>query len=174
MLMSLLLYIKAFVLNVMICHYADGNLLNSPLVKEVKECPMNETLWTGKSKILCNNTQDTHYHCLPTDTLNGFVEGCLTVKTIQSDYCAIFNTFSKSAFFGNISSCKGKTNFSCPIYAYFSNDIYQYSSCLKINPFKQCYLDDPTCPNVVSNGDGFTNTWQLPLLMLVLWSAVGG
>lgn len=67
----------------MIYHYADGNLLNSPLVKEVKGCPMDETLWTRKSKKICNNTQDTPYHCLPTDTLNGFVEGCLKVKSIQ-------------------------------------------------------------------------------------------
>ncbi|XP_052718778.1 uncharacterized protein LOC128190686 [Crassostrea angulata] len=170
--MSLLLYIKAFVLNVMICHYAVGNLLNSPLVKEVEECPMNETLWTEKSKEICNNTQDTPYHCLPIDSLNGSVEGCLQVKTIQSDYCAIYNTFSNTAVFGNISSCKGKTNFSCPITAYSSNEIYRYPSCLKINPLKRCYLDDPTCPNVVSNGEGFTNTWQLPLLMLLLWSAV--
>lgn len=155
-----LLYITALVLNVMICHYADGNL-----VKEVKECPMNEALWTEKSKEICNDTQDTPYHCLPTDSLNGFVEGCLKVKTIQPDYCAIYNKFSNTAVFGDTSSCKGKTNFSCPIYPYSSNDIYQFPSCLKINPSK---------PNVVSNGDGFTNTWQLPLLMLVLWSAVGG
>lgn len=64
--------------NVMICHYADGNL-----VKEVKECPMNEALWMGKSKEICNYTQDTPYHCLPTDSLNGFVEGCLKVRSIQ-------------------------------------------------------------------------------------------
>lgn len=67
----------------MIYHYADGNLLNPPLVKEVKECPMDETLWTGRSKEICINTQDTPYHCLPTDSLNGFFEGCLKVKTIQ-------------------------------------------------------------------------------------------
>lgn len=174
MLISLHLYITALVLNVMIYHYADGNLLNSPLVKEVKGCPMDETLWTRKSKKICNNTQDTPYHCLPTDTLNGFVEGCLKVKSIQPDFCAIYNNFSNTAVFGVKSSCKEKENFGCPNTSYSSNGIYLYPSCLKINPFKRCYLDDPTCPNVVSNGDGFTNTWQLPLLMLVLWSAVGG
>lgn len=67
----------------MICHYAVGNLLNSPLVNEVEECPMNETLWTEKSKEICNNTQDTPYHCLPIDSQNGLFEGCLQVKTIQ-------------------------------------------------------------------------------------------
>lgn len=67
----------------MICHCADGNLLNSIFVNEVKECPMNETLWTQKSKKICNSTQDTAYHCLPTDSLSGFVEGCLIVKKIQ-------------------------------------------------------------------------------------------
>lgn len=170
MLMSLLLVL---VLNLMICHCADGNLLNSLLVEEVKECPMNETLWTQKSNKICNSTQDTAYHCLPTDSLSGFVEGCLIAKIIQPDYCAIYNTFSKTALFASISSCKGKTNFICPKNAYSSKEIYRYTSCLKINPFKQCYLDDPTCPNVVINGDGFTNTWQLPLLMLLLWSAVG-
>lgn len=67
----------------MICHCADGNLLNSLLVEEVKECPMNETLWTQKSNKICNSTQDTAYHCLPTDSLSGFVEGCLIAKIIQ-------------------------------------------------------------------------------------------
>lgn len=77
----------------MICYYADGNLPNSLLVKKVEECPMNETLWTEKSKEICNNTQDTPYHCLPTDTLNGFVEGCLKVKTIQPGTDSGFGVF---------------------------------------------------------------------------------
>lgn len=157
----------------MIYHYADGNSLNSPLLMQVAECPMNEASWRQKSTKICNNTQDSSYHCLSTNFLNAYFEVCLKVQTIQSDYCAVYNTYSGTASFGNSSSCKGKTNFSCPTVPYYSNEIYRYPSCLKINPIKQCYLADPNCPNVVSNGDGFTNTWKLPLLMLFLWSALG-
>lgn len=167
-----LLHILALVLNLMIYPYADGNSLNSPLLNQVVKCPMNETSWRQKSREMCNNTQDTFYHCLPTNSLNAYVEYCLRVQTILQDYCAIYNIYSETPSFGNDSYCKGKKNFSCPTGPYSSKDIHKYPSCLKINPIKKCYLDDPTCPNVVSNSDGFTNTWQLPLLVF-LWNAVG-
>lgn len=75
----------------MIYPNAYGNSINSPHLKEVKDCPMNDASWTRRSRELCNNTQDLFYHCLPTIFLNASVEGCLQFQIIQpGTYTHIF------------------------------------------------------------------------------------
>nr|XP_034337169.1 uncharacterized protein LOC117692671 [Crassostrea gigas] len=114
------------------------------------ECPTNETSWMQRSTKFCNNSQE--YHCLPTLFLNESVEICLTVKLLQQGYCVIYNPYLTEASIDSISSCVRKTNFSgCPTKSYYSNEIYHHPSCQKINPVKQCYLADSSCPNITSN-----------------------
>lgn len=110
-------------------------------------CPTNEASWMQRSTKFCNNSQE--YHCLPTLFLNESVEICLTVKLLQQGYCVIYNPYLTEASIDSISSCVRKTNFSgCPTKSYYSNEIYHHPSCQKINPVKQCYLADSSCPNI--------------------------
>lgn len=136
-----LLFIEAFILNV----------VNSIMSTVSVECPTNETSWMQRSASFgCTNSQE--YHCLPTSSLNKSGEYCLTVTLVQPGYCVIYNSYLKNVSFDSESSCVRKTNFSgCPDKSYNSNKIYLYPSCQKINPVKQCYLADSSCPNITSN-----------------------
>nr|XP_034337173.1 uncharacterized protein LOC105328693 isoform X2 [Crassostrea gigas] len=139
MLIPSLLFIKAFILNV----------VNSIMSTVSVECPTNET-WRQRSTEVCNNSQE--YHCLPTIFLNKSEEYCLTATLIQPGFCVIYNPYLKKASFDFKSSCVRKTNFSgCPKESYKSNEIFLYPSCQKINPDKQCYVADISCPNKTSN-----------------------
>lgn len=125
-------------------------VVNSTMSTVSVECPTNETSWMQRSTKACNNSQE--YHCLPTIFLNESVEICLTVKLIQGGYCVIYNPYLTEASIDSTSSCVRKTNFSgCPTKSYYSNEIYHHPSCQKINPVKQCYLADSSCPNITSN-----------------------
>lgn len=147
MLIPFLLFIDAFILNV----------VNSIMSTVSVECPTNETSLMQKSASYgCTNSQE--YHCLPTLFLNESVEICLTVELIQGGVCVIYNPYLEKASFDSESSCVGKTNFSgCPNVTYNSNEIYLYPSCQKINPVKQCYLADSSCPNITSNDPTVTS-----------------
>lgn len=152
-LISFLLFIEAFVLNV---------VLNSTMSTVSVECPTNETSWMQNSASFgCTNSQE--YHCLPTLFLNESVEYCLTVTLIQPDCCVIYNPYLKKAYFDYKSSCVGNTNFSgFPNKSYYSNKIYLYPSCQKINPVKQCYLADSSCPNITSIDSTVTTVTSNP------------
>lgn len=141
MLIPFLLFIEAFILNV----------VNSTMSTVSVECPTNETSWMQRSANYgCTNPQE--YHCLPTIFLNKSEEYCFTATLVQQGFCVIYNPYLKKASFDFKSSCVRKTNFSgCPKESYNSNEIYLYPSCQKINPVKQCYLADSTCPNITSN-----------------------
>lgn len=140
MLIPFLLFIEAFILNV----------VNSIMSTVSVECPTNETSWMKRSTKFCNNSQE--YHCLPTIFLNKSEEYCFTATLVQPGFCVIYNPYLEKASFDFKSSCVRKTNFSgCPKESYNSNEIYLYPSCQKINPAKQCYLADSSCPNITSN-----------------------
>nr|XP_034337172.1 uncharacterized protein LOC105328693 isoform X1 [Crassostrea gigas] len=125
------------------------NVVNSIMSTVSVECPTNET-WRQRSTEVCNNSQE--YHCLPTIFLNKSEEYCLTATLIQPGFCVIYNPYLKKASFDFKSSCVRKTNFSgCPKESYKSNEIFLYPSCQKINPDKQCYVADISCPNKTSN-----------------------
>nr|XP_034299379.1 uncharacterized protein LOC117680792 [Crassostrea gigas] len=172
MLIPFLLFIEAFILNV----------VNSIMSTVSVECPTNETWRQRSASYICTNPQE--YHCLPTLFLNESVEICLTVELIQGGVCVIYNPYLKKASFDSESSCVGKTNFSgCPNVTYNSNEIYLYPSCQKINPVKQCYLADSTCPNITSNDPtvitvtsnpgGTSDAWSLsPLVWIYLISGL--
>lgn len=152
MLISFLLFIEAFVLNVVNSTMSNGSV----------ECPTNETSWIQRSASSgCTNSQE--YHCLPTISLNKSEEYCLTVTLVQPGYCVIYNPYLKEAYFDFKSSCVKKTNFSgCPKVSYNSNKIYLYPSCQKINPVKQCYLADSSCPNITSIDSTVTTVTSNP------------
>lgn len=140
LLIPFFLFIEAFILNV----------VNSTMFTVSVECPTNETSWMQRSTKFCNNSQE--YHCLPTSSLSKYEEYCLTATLVQPGYCVIYNSYLKKVFFDSESSCVRKTNFSgCPDKSYNSNKIYLYPSCQMINPVKQCYLADSSCPNITSN-----------------------
>ncbi|XP_065936675.1 uncharacterized protein [Magallana gigas] len=140
MLIPFLLFIEACILIVV-----------NPTMSTVSgECPTNEASWMQRSTEVCNNSQE--YHCLPTIFLNESVEICLTVKLLQRGFCGIYNPYQTDARIDFISSCVSNTNFSgCPTKSYYSNETYLHPSCQKINPAKQCYLADSSCPNITSN-----------------------
>lgn len=140
LLIPFFLFIEACILNV----------VNSIMSTVSVECPTNETSWRQRSTEFCNNSQE--YHCLPLSSLSKSEEYCLTAILVQHGYCVIYNSYLKNVSFDSESSCVQKTNFSgCPDKSYNSNKIYLYPSCQKINPVKQCYLADSSCPNITSN-----------------------
>lgn len=154
------------------------NVVNPTMSTVSVECPTNET-WRQRSTEVCNNSQE--YHCLPTSSLNKSEEYCLTATLVQPGYCVIYNSYLKKASFDFKSSCVRKTNFSgCPKESYNSNEIYLYPSCQKINPAKQCYLADSSCPNITSNdptaspgSGGTSDAWSLsPLVWIYLISCL--
>lgn len=143
---------QCFIISFLLCIVTSVLIVvNSTMSTVSVECPINETSWMQRSASFgCTNPQE--YHCLPSLFLNGSVEGCVTVNLILPDYCVIYNPYLKEARIDSISSCVRKTNFSrCPTESYNSNEIHRHPSCQKINPVKQCYLADSSCPNITSN-----------------------
>ncbi|XP_061189671.1 uncharacterized protein LOC133197581 isoform X2 [Saccostrea echinata] len=112
------------------------------------ECPRNETSWTIRSEIICNNTGNLVYHCLPTNYLNDTIEDCFIPEPIQPGFCAVYNSFIKSVYFNQQNPCTNLFPETCPNKVYQSNELYEWPSCLEINPDEKCYLAESTCPRI--------------------------
>lgn len=128
----------------------------------------NMTHWEKQAKTFCNNTENTVYHCLPTNVLNESKEVCVGSSLMQPGYCAVYNNYVARISFDQDNPCSNKNFSGCPDREYISNKIFQFPSCLKINPHKRCYLADPACPDIedsmttVNPGDDSSDAEELP------------
>ncbi|XP_055999742.1 uncharacterized protein LOC125656545 [Ostrea edulis] len=115
----------------------------------VESCPTNLTEVLAASARL-NCSKDGHgndqYACLPNSKKTGLVEFYHEggIPLVVDGYC--LETEGGQFYY---SKCQHFIN-GCPSKPYLANDIYKYPACLNINTENQCFLADPSCPNLTS------------------------
>ncbi|XP_078322457.1 uncharacterized protein LOC111103131 isoform X2 [Crassostrea virginica] len=113
----------------------------------VTSCPATAVDWEQAAKQRnCSLTgvRDT-YLCLPNQEKTTLLEFCYDkVRPMVQEELAGSGTINQY----------GCTMFTagCPKNPYFSDFIYNHSSCLNINTQDGCYHEDPSCPNKTFNG----------------------
>ncbi|XP_055999989.1 uncharacterized protein LOC125656879 [Ostrea edulis] len=135
----------------------------------VESCPTNLTeVLAASARLNCSKDGfgNDQYECLPNSKKTGLVEFCYKggIPFIVDGYC--LETEWGQLYY---SKCQHFIN-GCPSKPYLANDIYKYPACLNINTESQCFLADPSCPNLTttfttndimdtaSTYSGFSNT----------------
>ncbi|XP_062610663.1 uncharacterized protein LOC134272449 [Saccostrea cucullata] len=132
------------------------------------KCPKNETSWRERSKIICNNTGNRVYHCIPTIDLNAILEDCFISQSIQPNFCAVYNTYLNKTGFDQEKSCKNSFLERCPNSVYQSDELFKYPLCLEINPDEKCYVAESSCPRIQRiNGARDPPSYRVLIVMLI-------
>ncbi|XP_062566926.1 uncharacterized protein LOC134229235 [Saccostrea cucullata] len=105
-------------------------------------CPRNQSGWRNRSHDI-NCTESNGYMCIPNENITQLLEFCYRHPRIPIEkyICLILK---KTTSLVEAYSCKQFRN-GCPDKQYWSNEIFQYPSCLSIG--SRCFLDEPLCKN---------------------------
>lgn len=109
----------------------------------VEVCPLNKEDWDNASiRLNCNKTHG--YHCVPNKNFTSLIEFCYPRgekipfhkgNCLELADVGILNHFP----------CDETFFCGCPDEFYFSNEIYNYPMCLKINTTLRCFNADMEC-----------------------------
>ncbi|XP_055999743.1 uncharacterized protein LOC125677291 [Ostrea edulis] len=115
----------------------------------VQSCPTNLTeVLAASARLNCSKDGfgNDQYSCLPNSKKTGLVEFCHEggIPLVVDGSC--LETEGGQLYY---SKCQHFIN-GCPSKPYLANEIYKHPACLKINTENQCFLADPSCPNMTS------------------------
>ncbi|XP_062572322.1 uncharacterized protein LOC134234292 [Saccostrea cucullata] len=117
-----------------------------PEIYTVDACPNNRTEWESASRRLNCSIHSTdfknRYHCVATRDLTQLVEFCYphTRSIFGKDLCVIFEPPSTLDSYTCLHFTKG-----CPDAHYFTDQLYQYPNCIRIEPTMKCFSVDELC-----------------------------
>ncbi|XP_062610437.1 uncharacterized protein LOC134272207 [Saccostrea cucullata] len=146
---------------IIVCFFAMLNFKGIKSVRDlptgakiVQTCPAanNKTAWELASKGLgCSlfgkiSRNKKLYHCLPSSSLNEYVEFCGFTAPMDPGYCPVFHYVNTSGK-NSAPSYLNCSTFSsgCPREFYFSRDVYKYPECLDIDISHGCFRADNNC-----------------------------
>ncbi|XP_062574787.1 uncharacterized protein LOC134236628 [Saccostrea cucullata] len=109
-------------------------------VYNTTSCPRDQSEWRSRSPDL-NCTENNGYMCIPNENITELLEFCYRYPRIpiEKGICLIL---VKSTSLVEAYSCKQFRN-GCPDKQYWSNEIFEYPSCLSIG--HRCFLAEPLC-----------------------------
>ncbi|XP_055999077.1 uncharacterized protein LOC125656784 isoform X1 [Ostrea edulis] len=115
----------------------------------VESCPTSLTeVIASSARLSCGEDEygNNQYLCIPNTEKTGLVEFCHKggIPLTTKGFC--LKTKWRQLYY---SKCQHFIN-GCPSKPYHANEIYKYPACLNINTESQCFLADPTCPNMTS------------------------
>ncbi|XP_062587461.1 uncharacterized protein LOC134249126 [Saccostrea cucullata] len=113
----------------------------------VDSCPGNQSeVEAATLRLNCSDVRESInvYHCLPLSNLSDLVEFCYDGRSglVEAGNCMVLYRETLNNY-----QC-GHFKNGCPNAYYFPKNMYKYPACLKINTQNNCYIADPSCPNI--------------------------